>query len=295
MKRSVLGTKAQLHRPITLNWRGSVVPAQVFSLGRRGSLTVLPMDPDHRDFPLDRLARVSDERIRCQLTDIDVVRPRMQTFPEKNFLSLAAFLQSMRIVVDGLTFSFVVLDRYPHMNVGVRVLKDDGLSPLELWTVPWEERAERNHLNSQVVFGPLSESHQGNLMSTETHEGLGWMLISMDSVNPQIYITIIQEDMYLIDEMRRQQVISPAHRKRLKVLRLWKHLLMGALEDLAPRLGIPNIVAISLAGKYKHLYDGLFSKRVGYDDKLIYERVPKSALPQKHLEAWSPYWWRAAL
>lgn len=206
---------------------------------------------------------------------------------------------------NGMTFSFVARVDNPKngvLNVGVRVLKDENLAPLSPWYTPWQNRRgvrKRILLNGQDVFGPMDRDREKNCFSTAAHEGLGWMMLAAYGDKPELFILGVQDDIYFFDEVERQWGFSSAHRAKLKKLRYWKHLLAGALENLAPRLSYGSIAVLTREDRYKHMYDGTFPKRVDDNRKTpdnpkgkLYHRVEFSDLPGREAFCdWSRYWW----
>ncbi|MEA3493738.1 MAG: hypothetical protein U9R38_05070 [Candidatus Margulisiibacteriota bacterium] len=263
-----LGTKGILRKPLRFQWLNRskqphpLIARQRVDETRKG----LPIDPTDTNFPADRLQEmVAKSQIETRSFD--------PGFPEA---ALAAFLHGLKISIEGMTFDFVIKEKSMSLYLGVRVLKDKALSPLEPWQVPWSQRDRFQGLNAQIKFLPHRATDlRKNYFGTETHEGLGWIEFDVPAAGNlfNLHIMNIQEDIYFVEEGRRQLPLSPAHRRKWHLLREWKHLAVAALEDLAPRLGLQSLIA-PRNQKYPHLYDGIFSKRLNYDGSGIYLLQP---------------------
>ncbi len=173
------------------------------------------------------------------------------------------------------------------LSIGLQVLKDEHFGMwMDPWETPWNRRARTpssgGH-NGQHIFGGTF-SLEDNYFSTQSHEGLGWLSIKRANIkdaNPLLRIDITQEDGYFRAEAKRQ---ADKYGKKIKLLRLiWRHLLVAALEDLAPRLGYASIAGLSM-GTFKYFYDNLFSKRMVINPKTgnklpLYDRVHHAEFP----------------
>ncbi|MFH1542471.1 MAG: hypothetical protein ABIE84_05210 [bacterium] len=296
MNRITLGTRGILRRPLLINWQHKNDNHQPLrpKNNNRGSHELLPMDPNQPNFPFNRLAQVAAYMDDNRFQSIESVTNMMQEPARQKSLSLAAYLNNLTVEVEGIKFCFSVMEGPSSIIfVAVKVLKENQLSPLAPWAVPWRERQERGLHNAQFIFSPPGESIEENFFANDRHEGLGWIQLGTEEDSSFLYIHTIQEDSYFIDEDRRQSRMSPDHRRRMKLLKAWKYLAVAIVEDLAPRLGFTHVVAPDIKGKndkYVHLYEGLFGRRLYYSNQPIYALVDPGAIPKSL--AWnSSKWW----
>jgi hypothetical protein len=168
------------------------------------------------------------------------------------------------------------------LTIGITVLRDawfrENLVP---WQKPWDERTEYppcGGYNGQYLLGKE--------FSSATHEGLGWVEIEPQKTNPgfpddtHLSIGETQEDAYFRAEAIRQR---STRRTAIDLLRIWRHLIIAALEDLAPQVGFTTLSGVSIGScpvfRHSFEYDGIFKKRQGSNGEPLYQRIPFPALP----------------
>jgi hypothetical protein len=306
MQRTAMGLRGIMRRPLEIDWtkrQGKphpLIPKKINNTSHQRLVT----DPHHLQYPLASLEYVyalPPQGFNGRVNSHKIVK----AFPK--YVSLAAYLHSFRITVEGITFSFIVKqNNFYGLDIGVRAQKSDLERNLSPWQIPWPERP-LNPLNGQNIFhGPDKKSPIGNLFSNAEYEGLGWIHVMAEKGTPLLYITEVQEDIHFVDEIRRQRPLSSDHKKTIKTLRLWKHLLIGALEDLASKLGFRTILGVSIVEKiarsslqgangsrharFIHLYDGLFSKRRDYSNNHLYTKMYAGEVPD-NFDPWTERYW----
>lgn len=185
---------------------------------------------------------------------------------------MAAYLHGVRITLDGITFSFVVNIGYGlrDLFLGVRVEKISDVNVLlpVMYTCRKNITKSDPFLTGEAVFCADYVHTQDNYFNTSESFGLGFISMVAEDRSEMI-IKIVQDSLLLVELYRLTREEGEVGKKKVKDLRLWKHLAMGMIESLASNLGYRSIRARNHY-RFKHLYADLFSTRLGLDDKPAY-------------------------
>ncbi|MFA4857736.1 MAG: hypothetical protein WC901_03645 [Candidatus Margulisiibacteriota bacterium] len=204
---------------------------------------------------------------------------------------LPTMIHGCRVMMEGQVFDFIVRTNHVRIDIGVRALRDLGLSLLAERLIPWNERTHPDNANGVFLF-----EHGGGKdpFCGASHEGLGWIsfFVSPDAPKPgHLVVSEIQDDIYfrrvvhvLNQEYRARKKLAPGLRQQIEqqmqvlwVLQRWPHLPVALLEQIGLEWGFNAIKghssSISCATEqHARLYDGVFGRRYDWAGNPLYTR-----------------------